>query len=321
MPGFTAQYPAPENRGKTELKSGLRVTFVGLFVNLILAVIKVSVGVLAQSQALIADGVHTISDLLTDIVTIVGLKWGRSPTDTGHPFGHGRIETFFSLIIGVVLTGTGLYILVAAIISGISGVRTVPSIYAAGVAFLSIVTKEWLYRYTIVIGKRIQSPVIHGNAWHHRSDALSSIAVVIGAGAGHLHKSLAFLDPVAAAVVAIMIAYVGASICWDAAKEITDTAPNDEIISVIRSCARESQGVKDVHDIKARTSAGKIQMEIHIEVDPKITVAGGHSIAKSVEECLLREIKQIEAVIVHVDPHKPDGKEAPPYPPEPSRRS
>ena len=321
MLGFSSQNAMPENCDDTDLRSGLKVTLVGLFVNLILGAIKVSVGFLARSQGLIADGVHTISDLLSDIVTIVGLKWGKSPTDDSHPFGHGRIETFFSLIVGALLIGSGLYILIAAIMSGMAGVRTVPGILATAVAGLSFVTKEWLYRYTVITGKRIHSPVIHVNAWHHRSDALSSIAVMIGAAAGHLHESLAILDPVAAGVVSVLIAYVGVSICWDAVKEITDTAPDDHVITLIRSCASESRGVKDVHDIKARTSAGKIQMEIHIEVDPQISVAVGHTIAKDVEQCLLREISQIERVIVHVDPHDPTEKEPPKTLPRPSERS
>ena len=189
MLGFSSQNAMPANRDDTDLRRGLKVTFVGLFVNLILGATKVSVGLLARSQGLIADGVHTISDLLSDIVTIVGLKWGKSPTDDSHPFGHGRIETFFSLIVGALLIGSGLYIMIAAIMSGISGVGTVPGIYAAAVAGLSFVTKEWLYRYTVITGKRIHSPVIQVNAWHHRSDALSSIAVMIGAAAGHLHES------------------------------------------------------------------------------------------------------------------------------------
>jgi divalent metal cation (Fe/Co/Zn/Cd) transporter len=244
--------------------AGRSVTLIGVLINALLIIFKFLAGVFGRSQALIADAVHSVSDLFTDVVVLLGLKIGRKAPDQEHQYGHGRIETLASAIVGMALIATALYLGIQASFNIYKHTEYHPTRLALFAAATSIVLKEVLYRYTLRVGRRIRSPLILANAWHHRSDALSSVAVLIGVTG-------ALIKP-------------------------------PEILSQVTQCARSVEGVINIHDLRARTTGGSYQMEAHIVVDGRLTVIEGHRIAKAVEKCLLEEVDGIDRVTVHVDP-------------------
>lgn len=281
---------------------GQRVTIVGMLVNIGLIALKLWAGLLASSQALIADAAHSLADLFTDLVALMGLRWGSKAPDEEHPFGHARIETITGMGMGIIL-----FIMAAGIayssVGAISGsVPSDPSIIAVIAASVSILLKEILYRYTISIGKRLRSLVLIGNAWHHRTDALSSVAVLLGVGAVYINPSWHKADAYAALAVSTLIAKVGSSLIWTAFKEVVDTAPDKKILSQLQKSAMTIPGVRQAHDLKARYSGPHIFVEIHIVVESELTVREGHNIARLVKNRLMDSVKDVSSVIVHVDP-------------------
>ncbi|MFC1890931.1 cation diffusion facilitator family transporter [Thermodesulfobacteriota bacterium] len=290
------------NNDSVEEIAGRRVTLSGVGVNAALIIIKTVTGLFGNSQALIADAVHSFSDFFTDIIVLVGLKIGRKEPDEGHPFGHARIETLASAIVGIALIATAFYLGIKAAWNIYNHVENHPSGLALFGAGLSIVFKEGLYHFTIRTGRRIKSQLIIANAWHHRSDALSSVAVFLGVGASILNPSWHMLDSFAALLVSFFIVKVGLQILGKSINEITDAAPRAEVMTKIQDCVLNVEGVLNIHDLRVRISGGLYQMETHITVDGKITVAEGHNIANEVERCLTKEVEDLDRVIVHVDP-------------------
>lgn len=278
------------------------VTIVGALVNIILILLKFFAGVLGSSQALIADAVHSVSDLFTDVVVLLGIGIGSKPPDDKHHFGHARIETLASTIVGIALIATALYIGIKASLNIYHHTEYHPTILALIIAGVSVVLKEVLFRYTVYSGRSIKNQLIIANAWHHRSDALSSVAVLIGIAGTQIKPSWHILDSFTALLVSFFIVKVGLDILRNALREFTDTAPQLEVISKIRQCTLNVNGVIDTHDLRVRTSGGFYQMEIHIVVDGHLTVVEGHRIAKAVESCLIEDIERLDSVIVHVDP-------------------
>jgi len=297
------------SRSKTdETRAGTSVTWVGIVANAMLIGFKLIGGILGHSQALIADAAHSVSDLFTDAVVLVGLKAGRKAADQDHPFGHARFETLSSSIVGVFLIGAALYVGIEAASSIYHHTEFHPTWLALGAAGLSIVVKEVLYRYTAHVGQRIKSPVIMANAWHHRSDAFSSVAVFIGVGGARIHPGWHMLDAYAALLVSLLIFKVGIGILWRSMQELTDTAPQPDVLDKIGHCISCVDGVLGHHDLKVRSSGGQYQMETHIVVEGSLTVIEGHGIAKEVESCLKEEIEDLNQVIVHVDPDRRSEK-------------
>jgi cation diffusion facilitator family transporter len=282
--------------------AGRSVTLVGALVNVLLILLKFFAGIFGNSQALIADAVHSVSDLFTDVIVLLGLRVGRKAPDDEHPFGHGRIETLASAIVGMALIATALYLGINAALNIYRHAEYHPTNLALIGAGVSIALKETLYHYTVRTGRRIKSRLIIANAWHHRSDSLSSIAVFMGVAGALINPSWHILDSFAAILVSFFIIKVGLEILTDCLREFTDTAPPPEILNKISDCARSVEGVLDSHDLRVRTSGGLCQMEIHIVVDGQLTVFEGHRIAKTVESCLAEEIVDFDRIIVHVDP-------------------
>ncbi len=291
----------PESNS-TAADTGKKVTLVGILVNTFLILLKLFAGIFGSSQALIADGVHSISDLFTDIVVLIGIKISQKPPDKTHHFGHARLETLGSFIVGMALIGTALYLGIEASLTIYRQTEYHPTGLALFGAGVSIVLKEILYHYTIRAGRRIKSQLIVANAWHHRSDSLSSVAVFIGVAGTQINPSWHVLDAFAALLVSFFIVKVGLDILKDALREFTDTAPDPEIIGKIKQCALSVNGVIDTHDLRVRTSGGLYQMEIHIVVNGKLTVSEGHKIAKTVESCLIEDVGNFDRIIIHVDP-------------------
>ena len=294
------------------VRQGRRITWAGIWVNLGLTLAKLAAGWFGRSQALIADAAHSLSDLISDGVVLMGLRLGRRSSDQDHHFGHGRQETIASLVVGILLA-------VAAVAMGFGAVQAIylkqaqtttwPAPLAAAVSILS---KELLYHYTVRTGRRLRSPLLIANAWHHRSDALSSVAALLGAGGAAFYPSWWILDPVAAMVVSLLVLKVGLQISQGAIKELSDTAPSGEVMQNIETCALQVEGVRGIHDLRVRSSGGLYQAEVHVVVDGSISVHQGHGIAKEVERCLLGDIDGMGRVIVHIDPYPQPAEQAPP---------
>jgi cation diffusion facilitator family transporter len=288
--------------GIKEGRSGYKVTLVGAVVNALLIIFKFVAGIFGHSHALVADAVHSVSDLFTDLVVLLGLRIGRKPPDQNHPFGHARVETLASAIVGMALIGTALYLGISSALDIYRHTEYHPTSLALIGAAVSIALKEAVYHYTVGIGKHIKSQLIVANAWHHRSDALSSVAVLLGVVGTFIKPDWHILDAYAALLVSFFIIKVGLDILRNALREFTDTAPNPEILKGIGDCVRNVDGVIDMHDLRVRTSGGRYQMETHIIIDGNLTVKEGHRIAKVVESCLINDVLDLERVIVHVDP-------------------
>jgi cation diffusion facilitator family transporter len=282
--------------------AGKKVTLVGVVVNTLLILLKFVAGIVGNSEALIADAVHSVSDLFTDAVVLIGIRVSQRPPDKTHHFGHARLETLASTVVGVALIGTAIYIGVDASLTIYHHNEYHPTLLALLGAGISIVSKEALYHYTIRTGRRINSQLIMANAWHHRSDAFSSVAVFIGVGGTLIEPSWHILDAYAALLVSFFVVKVGLEILKDAFREFTDTAPQPEVIAKIKECALSVNGVEGMHDLRVRTSGGLYQMEIHIVVDGRLTVLEGHKIAKEVEGCLVEDVGNFNRIIIHVDP-------------------
>lgn len=284
------------------IRAGQRVTWAGVAANAFLIVLKFLAGIFGHSQALIADAIHSVSDFITDGVVLVGLRMGRKAPDADHHFGHARIETTASGIVGICLLAVAVFIGYDAARDIYRHTESHPTWLAVAAAALSILVKEVLYRYTVLVGRRIKSPVVVANAWHHRSDALSSIAVLIGVTAAQIKPDWHILDAYAALLVSFFIVKVALDILRDMFREITDTAPDPEVIERIMKCIRSVSNVIAVHDLRARTIGGRHEVSVHVVVDPNLTVIEGHNTAQEVERCLLGEIEDVGEITVHVDP-------------------
>jgi cation diffusion facilitator family transporter len=278
-----------------------KVTLVGSLVDFLLGVAKIIVGWLAHSQALIADGVHSLSDLATDFLVLYAAKHAHRAADEDHPYGHGRIETLATVGLGVALIGIALGI-------GYDAMRRMnspdlllnPGWVALGVAALSVISKEAIYQYTRNAAKRLRSNMLMANAWHSRSDAISSIVVLIGVAGAMMGYT--YLDSVAAIAVAVMISKIGFDLVRDSSKELIDTALEPEVTEEIRSEVFNIDGVRALHMLRSRRSGGDALIDLHIQVDPRISVSEGHQIGDTVRRQLLDRIEEVTDVTVHIDP-------------------
>ncbi|MBW1721852.1 MAG: cation transporter [Deltaproteobacteria bacterium] len=290
----------------TNTGSAQAVTLAGAVVNLLLIAMKFLTGILGHSQALLADAVHSLSDLFTDAVVLFGVRAGQKGPDETHHFGHGRLETLASAIVGLALAATGCYIGIRAGLNIYRHEVYYPTGLALAGAALSIAAKEILYRVTARVGKETRSRAVAANAWHHRSDAMSSVAVLFGVAGAWIHPSWHILDAYATLVVSLFILKVALDVLRGALWEMLDSAPRPEVLDLIRSCALGVEGVRDIHDLRVRTAGGHYLMELHIEVDGDLSVKEGHRVAKAVERCLIEDVEGVGQVIVHVDPAEPD---------------
>jgi len=286
-----------------------KVTLVGSVVDLLLGVVKILVGWAAHSQALVADGVHSLSDLATDFIVLYAAKHSHREADEDHPYGHGRIETLATVGLGIALILVGLGIGLDAVERMNQPDRLLdPGIAALVIAIVSVISKEVIYQYTRSAAKRLRSNMLLANAWHSRSDAISSIVVVIGIGGAMMGH--AYLDSVAAIVVAVMIAKIGFDLVRDSSKELIDTALEAEVTDKIRREIFSVDGVRALHMLRSRRSGGDALVDLHVQVDPHISVSEGHQIGDSVRRHLLSCVDEVTDVTVHIDPE--DDEEASP---------
>ncbi len=277
-----------------------KVTLIGALINALLGCIKLIGGVFFHSHALVADGVHSFSDLITDVMVLFASKYGSQAVDESHPYGHQRIETAATLFLSLVLIIAGTGIAWDSITEISNKSHTIPSSLSLPIAVLSILANEGLFHYTQRVGQRIKSDLIIANAWHHRSDAASSIVVLIG-----LLGSLAgfiYLDALAAVIVGLMIIQMGWSYGWNSVKELVDTAVDPDIIAKIETLILHVDGVARVHQLRSRSMGRDIFLDVHILVAPHISVSEGHFIAQHVRVALMTALEHVQDVTVHVDP-------------------
>lgn len=292
---------APVNTGERRYHEIRRVTVVGVWINAFLATIKLTFGYLAHSQALIADGLHSLSDLASDFLLLFAAKHATRDADEDHPYGHGRIETLFGIAQGVILGSFAIGIAYDAVLRLLEPARLLqPGIAALVIAGVSVLAKEGLYRYTIQAARRLRSNMLRGNAWDHRSDAISSIIVVVGV-AGTLF-GLPYLDALAAIGVALMIIKISWDLIWQSLRELIDTALDAEVVENIRQQILQVSGVRHVHMLRTRKSGGDALVDVHIQVDPTLSVSEGHRIGEKVRNDLIAEIEEVADVTVHIDP-------------------
>ncbi len=278
-----------------------KVTLIGSALDFVLGVAKIVVGWFANSQALIADGIHSFSDLLTDFMVLYAAKHAHKEADEVHPYGYGRIETLATVSLGVVLVIIAIGIAYSAIQRlANSHVLMDFTLLALLVALVSVVSKEWIYRYTIAAAKRLRSDMLMANAWHSRSDAFSSIVVLIGISGVMLNYP--YLDAVAAVVVAAMIGHIGFGLIRSSTRELIDTALDPEKIAAIREHIHAVHGVRSAHTLRTRKSAGNAFVDVHIQVDPRLSVSEGHQIGDAVRRRLLQKVDEVTDVTVHIDP-------------------
>ncbi|MFN3918827.1 MAG: cation diffusion facilitator family transporter [Methylohalobius sp.] len=282
------------------LSAKLHVTLAGAAVNLLLAAGKVAGGIYGRSEALIVDGVHSFSDLATDVLVFIALRVAGHGADEAHPYGHGRFETAAAVLLGLILTAlAGGAIWDAAQRLQEGATLWQPSRWTLSVAVASILIKEGLYRYTLQIAQRTRSRLLRANAWHHRSDAVSSIVVLIGiAGALYGYR---FADAVAAIVVGLMIAKIGLELILESGRELVDTALPAARVRQIAQTILSTEGVQSLHALRTRQMAGEALLDVHIEVPPEISVSEGHAIADKVRDRLLEKFEEVSDVTVHID--------------------
>ena len=281
-----------------------KVTLLGMGINIFLTIFKFLAGIFGNSRALVADAIHSLSDLSTDIAILIGSRFWNLPPDVEHPYGHRRIETLISIAIGLVLASVGLLLALDAIES-LSGERksSLPNLVAAVMAVVSIVVKEWLYRYTLSVGKRIKSSATIANAWHHRSDAISSIPVLVAILASYAFPEWFFLDAVGAILVSLFILQAAFHIAWPGISEIIDRGASKEIDDRLMKMALSIPEVKSVHNLRTRYSGGLLCVDMHIVLTPSISLHNAHLIGNKVRDSFLASDLEIMEVLIHLDPH------------------
>ncbi len=291
----------PEGLLQQRLRVTRRVTLVGAEVNLVLSAAKIYLGVVGRSEALIVDGVHSISDLLSDALVYVAAQHAAQQADAEHPYGHGRFETVATLGLAILLVLVALGIGWDALARMFSPTRLMaPTDWALWGALASIFCKEALYHYTASAARRLGSKMLRANAWHHRSDAISSVVVL--AGIAGTMAGLPYLDAVAALLVGVMIAQIGWQLGWGAIQELVDAGLEKDRLSAIRTTILAVGGVRSLHTLRTRRLGGHACADVHVQVEPWLSVSEGHQIAVLVEQRLKHEIDEIEDVTVHIDP-------------------
>lgn len=286
-----------------------RVTLTGSVVNLLLLLFKFAAGILGHSAAMVADAVHSLSDFATDLIVIAFVRISSKPEDAHHAYGHGKYETLATAIIGTVLFGVAVGIFwngVTAIYDVICGEQlTQPSMLALGAALLSVALKEWAYRYTIRVGKQVRSAAVIANAWHHRSDALSSVGTTVGIGGAVLLGSYwTLLDPLAAVVVSLFIARVSVKLLVPCVDELLEKSLSPEVEETIRNIILKQPGVSQPHHLRTRRIGNAVAIEVHIRMEGSLPLTEAHAASTSIEQQLKKEFGPNTFISIHVEPLK-----------------
>jgi cation diffusion facilitator family transporter len=288
-------------------KKARKVTLIGFFVNALLTVFKLAAGIVGKSGAMIADAVHSLSDFLTDIVVLVGFKFTAKPEDKCHNYGHGKYETIATVIISAALALVGYQILRSGIINVVhvikGGVLPKPGIIALVAAVVSIISKELLYRYSIVVGKKINSSAVIANAWHHRSDALSSIGAMLGiGGAIILGEKWTILDPIASIVVSIFIFKVSYDIFIPSLNELVEKTLSGKEREKVEVILKRTEAILGYHKLRMRRVGNTVVIECHIMIDKSLNIQEGHNIAVGLEYKIKNSFIENSIITIHIEP-------------------
>ncbi len=292
-----------EKQTKASERIAMRVSRNSIFVNLLLAIGKLAAGIFGNSAAMVSDAVHSASDVFSTVIVMVGVKLSGKESDANHPYGHERRECVAAILLAVILAATGLgigYQGIEVIWSGDTGKINVPTMLPLIAAIVSIAVKEGMYWYTIAVAKKLQSGALKADAWHHRSDALSSV----GSFAGILGAKIGFpvLDPVASIVISIFILKAVYDIFMDAVGKLTDEACDAQTVEQMRQCILGRDGVFGIDDIKTRMFGNKIYMDIEIQCDGNMTLFAAHEVAEDVHDEIERAFPNVKHCMVHVNP-------------------
>lgn len=276
-----------------------RVTGLGTLANILLAFVKIIAGYIGHSHALLADGIHSLADLIADGAVLLAAKYGNQAADHNHPYGHQRIETVTCVFIAIVLLATAVGIMLDAY-SHLQKAPQTLSWYVLWIAFATVIINEWLYRYTLRASKRYHSPLLKTHAWHRRSDAAASSVVCIGI-IGTL-SGIAYLDSIAAIIMAALIVRMAYQMGRQSLEELMDQGLDEETLKAMTLAIQRVDGVRAMHQLRTRSMAGSILADVHIIVDPHSSVSEGHYIADRVYQTLKQQFQPINDIIVHVDP-------------------
>lgn len=277
-------------------------TQIGLITNIVLTVFKLLAGIFGCSYAMVADGLHSLSDILATGIVYIGICIGAKPPDEDHPYGHGNAETIAAFLVALIVLATGLYAGISASLAIIHRESSKPLIIALIAALISIILKEGLFRYTIIVGKKTNSPAIISNAWEHRSDAYSSIASLIGISGARLIFPL--LDPLAGLVVSFFIIKMSFGLIRSNIGILMDEKPNPAILDKIKNVIEDNKDVRRIDNIKVHPRGSTYTIDIAIAVDSILTVSEGHKIAGAVKKSLFKLVPYIGDVMVHVNPYE-----------------
>ena len=300
----------PAHSPAERVAAAARSTWVSVGVNVLLTLTQIAMGIVAKSQGLIADGIHSLSDLVADFVVLLASHHSRKDADEDHPYGHQRFENAASLVLGSLLLAVGLGMLWSAA-RKLESPESVPTVHvvALWVAGGALVAKELLFRYMLAVAKRVKSSMLVANAWHARSDAASSLVVGIGI-IGNL-AGYPILDPIAAAIVGFMVTRMGWSFSWDALHDLMDRAVDEQEVQAIRETLTGTPGVRNVHDVRTRKMGDLIVVDAHLEVDAQLSVEAGHDIAVEARRRVMQRHRVLN-LMTHVDPwRRPDLDHAP----------
>lgn len=295
------------DKAEKDIRAGRHVTWVGFWTNAGLSAMKILAGIFGRSSAMVADGIHSASDLLTDVVVLVVIGVSRKKADSSHSYGHGKIETFATFLIALLLAAVGVGIFadgLQRVVSSLNGATLPrPEWIALAMALLSIGFKEWLFRYTMSAARKIKSSALEANAWHHRSDALSSLATLAGiSGAMFLGDGWRILDPIAAMAVSVLIVVMAYRLSIDSAKELVEASLPTETTEQISEIIGQTRGVKAFHRLRTRRNGNRIIIDVHVKVDPALSIIEAHDIATDVEHQLSDAFSPV-TVNVHIEPY------------------
>ncbi|MWJ29230.1 cation diffusion facilitator family transporter [Halomonas sp. ZH2S] len=284
-----------------------RATYIAAWLDGLLSIAKVIAGVLVGSAALIADGIHSFSDLITDGMVLAATHYGRQGPDQDHHYGHGRIETLATLLLGSVLIFVAGGIAWSSLHRLLSGAQvSPPGIWAISLAVAALLAKEWLFHYTMRVAKRVKSRLLEANAWHSRSDVLSTAVVLVAMLAAQFGAG--WVDAIAAVIVGLLVGKVGWDLLWESARELVDTALPEDAQHKMHEVAESVPGVENVHDLRTRQSAGWAMVDLHVVVGSRISVSEAHEIGNEVSRRLRRTYPALTDVTFHIDPEDDQGK-------------
>ena len=291
------------NKQKIAHKQIKSVTYLAIVTNAVLFVLKLSVGLLSGSVALVADGIHSLSDMSTDLAVLLGVHIAAKEADQSHPYGHGRAETFSAGFIALLLAFVGSAMVYYAAIEIAKGEIADLHIAVLMAAIISVVVKEALYRITKRVAIKSHSSAVYANAWHQRSDALSSVVVVIGFIS--LKAGFSYGDQIAGVAVGVMIIWVGVRVISDCFRELTEGAVDSDTISRIKDIINANPSIRQWHKLRSRTVGREVFLDLHILVDPNLNIAAGHEIAETLEDTLHEQMSRPVNITVHIEPDIP----------------